>query len=79
MVKCTGNPTHLEYISLAIRGRYPHIRQLICKRNSGNFTYDGIETGGERVTKEIEIALDEFSRNGIKIKKLSIVGYSLGR
>ncbi|KAF8418967.1 putative serine esterase-domain-containing protein [Tirmania nivea] len=73
-----GNPTHLEYLSLALRSRYPHVRQLICKRNSGNFTYDGIETGGERVTKEIESALEEYSQNGVTINKLSIVGYSLG-
>ncbi|KAF8467291.1 putative serine esterase-domain-containing protein [Kalaharituber pfeilii] len=73
-----GNPTHLEYLALAIRARYPEVYLLVCKRNAGAFTYDGIETGGERVTKEIETALDEHSRNGVEIKKLSIVGYSLG-
>jgi dienelactone hydrolase len=49
------------------------------KRNSGTFTYDGIETGGERVTREIEDALEEYARNGIEIRKMSVVGYSLGR
>lgn len=78
LLRAIGNPTHLEYLSLALRSRYPHVRHLICKRNSGYFTYDGIETGGERVTKEIESALEEYSQNGVTINKLSIVGYSLG-
>lgn len=48
------------------------------KRNAGSFTYDGIELGGERVTQEIEDKLEELARHGTMIKKLSIVGYSLG-
>ena len=51
---------------------------LICKRNAGSFTYDGIEVGAERVAKEIEETLEELARDGYKIKKLSMVGYSLG-
>lgn len=51
---------------------------LASKRNAGSFMYDGIETGGERVAKEIEDALHELARDGYQIKKLSIVGYSLG-
>lgn len=49
------------------------------KRNAGTFTYDGIETGGERVTREIEDTLEEYARNGIQIRKMSVVGYSLGK
>ncbi|KAI5811395.1 putative serine esterase-domain-containing protein [Peziza echinospora] len=73
-----GNPAHLGYISQALRTRYPGLHLLLCKRNSGNFTYDGIETGGERVTREIEDALEAFESDGVKITKLSVVGYSLG-
>jgi hypothetical protein len=51
---------------------------LVCKRNAGSFTYDGIEVGAERVAKEIEETLVELARDGYKIKKLSMVGYSLG-
>jgi hypothetical protein len=51
---------------------------LVCKRNAGSFTYDGIEVGAERVAKEIEETLEELARDGYKIKKLSMVGYSLG-
>lgn len=48
------------------------------KRNAGSFTYDGIELGGERVTNEIEERLEELAREGHDIKRISIVGYSLG-
>lgn len=51
---------------------------LACKSNAGQYTYDGIETGGERVAREIEDALEEHGREGLKIKKISIIGYSLG-
>lgn len=48
------------------------------KRNTGTFTYDGIETGGERVAQEIEEELEELARAGHKITKISMIGYSLG-
>lgn len=51
---------------------------LLAKQNSGNHTYDGIETGGERVCAEIEQELRDIEKKGGKITKLSIAGYSLG-
>ena len=51
---------------------------MVCKRNAGSFTYDGIEVGAERCAKEIEDTLDELAREGYKITKLSIAGYSMG-
>lgn len=51
---------------------------LAVRRNGGSFTYDGIEIGAERVAKEIEDTLEELGRDGYKITKFSIVGYSLG-
>ena len=51
---------------------------LVAKSNSGSNTYDGIETGGERVTQEVEELLEELIKAGTPIAKLSIVGYSLG-
>lgn len=76
-----GNPTHLQYVASAMRDRYDQseLQILVVKRNAGTFTYDGIETGGERVTREIEDTIEEYARNGVQIKKISIVGYSLGR
>lgn len=70
----------MDYIASALRDKYGEDRLFIlaAKRNAGSFTYDGIELGGERVASEIEETLGELARNGHNIKKLSIVGYSLG-
>ncbi|RAL01784.1 lipase ROG1 family protein, partial [Aspergillus ibericus CBS 121593] len=75
-----GNPSHLDYITSSLRDRYSEDRLhiLAAKRNSGNFTYDGIEVGGERVAHEVEEALEELAAAGHHITKLSMVGYSLG-
>ena len=75
-----GNPAHLSYIASTLRDKYPEDKLyiLVAKNNSGSFTYDGIEVGGERVTKEIEDTLEQLDKEGSKIKKLSVVGYSLG-
>lgn len=50
----------------------------MAKRNSGNHTYDGIELGGERVTREIEDEIEALAAEGKTVTKLSLVGYSLG-
>ena len=42
------------------------------------YTYDGIEVGGERVAQEIEEEVERLEKEGVYIKKLSMVGYSLG-
>ncbi|KAI0390855.1 DUF676-domain-containing protein [Xylariaceae sp. FL0594] len=75
-----GNPNHMNQVAKAMREVYPEekLHILIAKRNSGNFTYDGIELGGERVCVEIEEELESIREKGGKITKLSIVGYSLG-
>jgi hypothetical protein len=75
-----GNPSHLQYVCDALRARYDSsvLQILVVKRNAGRNTYDGIETGGERVAKEIENALEDYARDGAEIRKISIVGYSLG-
>lgn len=67
-------------VAKVLRAKFPEevLHILVAKRNSGSFTYDGIELGGERVCKEIEEELDKLAREGQIIKKLSIVGYSLG-
>ncbi|KAK0728421.1 putative serine esterase-domain-containing protein [Lasiosphaeria miniovina] len=75
-----GNPNHLTYVAKTLREKHPRdkVHILVAKRNSGSFTYDGIELGGERVCREIEEELQLIERAGGKIKKLSFVGYSLG-
>ncbi|KAL1964141.1 hypothetical protein VTN77DRAFT_7229 [Rasamsonia byssochlamydoides] len=75
-----GNPTHLDYVASALRERYGEDRLYIlaAQRNAGSFTYDGIELGGERLAHEIEETLEKLAARGYQMKKLSMVGYSLG-
>lgn len=75
-----GNPVHMRSIAKALRAAYSEdkLYLLVAKRNSGSFTYDGIELGGERVCLEIEEELETIRKKGGNITKLSIVGYSLG-
>ena len=70
----------MNYVASALREKYgeDQLVVLAVKRNAGNFTYDGVELGAERVVKEIEETLDELARDGYEIKKMSMVGYSLG-
>jgi hypothetical protein len=75
-----GNPGHLSYLVASLKERYndDRLHILLPKRNSGLSTYDGIEVCGERVTNEIEENLEELAREGIQVKKFSVIGYSLG-
>ncbi|KAF3223858.1 hypothetical protein TWF679_000292 [Orbilia oligospora] len=75
-----GNPTHMEYLAESLKSRYDDSQLIVhvAARNSGNYTYDGIELGGERLAAEIEELLEDFADKGVIIRKFSIVGYSLG-
>jgi hypothetical protein len=75
-----GNPAHLKFLNDSLRERFAqdNLHVLVPKSNAGNFTYDGIELGGERVTSEIEKELEELSKNGTAIDRISVIGYSLG-
>jgi hypothetical protein len=70
----------LDYVASALRERHDEdtVHILCAKNNSGNWTYDGIELGGERLAHEIEETLEKLDKKGQKIRKLSIIGYSLG-
>jgi predicted esterase len=75
-----GNPNHLEVMAKSLREKHPeeNLHILVAKRNSGSFTYDGIELGGERVSQEIEEEIEKLAKAGQEIKRISLVGYSLG-
>ena len=75
-----GNPQHLNQLRKALIEKYTEdkIHILVPKRNAGSFTYDGIETGGERVAGEVEAELEALAQAGSKITKISVIGYSLG-
>lgn len=75
-----GNGSHLNYLTTSLRERHPNdeLSILVCERNASSFTYDGIEVGAERVTREIEDTIEELKGDGIKVDRFSIIGYSLG-
>ncbi|KAJ5760843.1 hypothetical protein N7520_007999 [Penicillium odoratum] len=75
-----GKPSHLDYMVAALKERHgeENLHILCPEGNSGNFTYDGIEVGGERVVHEIEDTFEKLEAKGQKITKISVVGYSLG-
>jgi dienelactone hydrolase len=70
----------MNYLVTALREKYgeDELHILVTERNSGNYTYDGVELGGERVTGEVEQTLERLEKSGQKIKKISFVGYSMG-
>jgi hypothetical protein len=70
----------MRNVAKALRAKHPSDKvYILCsKRNSGSFTYDGIELGGERLCLEIEEELRAIEQRGGKISKLSVVGYSQG-
>ncbi|KAK6513539.1 hypothetical protein TWF281_005162 [Arthrobotrys megalospora] len=75
-----GNPSHMEFLAESLKSRYDDSQLIVhvAARNSGNYTYDGIELGGERLAAEIEELLEDLSDKGVIIRKFSIAGYSLG-
>ena len=75
-----GNPPHLEYLRASLEERHgkDELRIVVASRNSDTYTYDGIEVGAERVAQEVEEEINSLEKDGIHIRKLSVVGYSLG-
>lgn len=70
----------MAYVASALRDKHSEdkLHILVAKANSDTYTYDGIDLGAERVTQEIETFISDLEKEGSHIKKLSIVGYSLG-
>ncbi len=70
----------MRSVAKALRAAYSEdeLYILVAARNSGSFTYDGVELGGERVCAEIEEELEKIRSSGGNITRLSIAGYSLG-
>ena len=70
----------MAYVASALRDKHAEDKLyiLVAKTNSDTYTYDGIDLGAERVTQEIETCISNLEKEGSHIKKLSIVGYSLG-
>lgn len=70
----------MKNLANSLQAEHPKdkLHVLVTKSNSNNFTYDGIELGGERTTNEVEEEIKTLEKDGNKVTKISIVGYSLG-
>lgn len=75
-----GKPLHLNHLKNTLSEQYSDGRLyvLVPNSNAEYLTYDGIELGAERITNEIEKKVEELEKQGAKLSKISIVGYSLG-
>ncbi|CAG8769479.1 2325_t:CDS:2 [Gigaspora margarita] len=75
-----GNPGHLKYLMDQLIAKYKdRIHILNAKRNTSDYTYDGIDICGERLVKEINEEVKYINdKNLYKVSKVSFVGYSLG-
>jgi len=62
----------------SLLAKNPKLKTLVAKSNAGNFTYDGIELGGERLCQEIEEEIRIMTSNEQRVTRLSFAGYSLG-
>jgi hypothetical protein len=56
-----GNPDHLKVMDESLLAKSPKLHTLVATSNSGSFTYDGIELGGERVCREIEEEIEKLA------------------
>ena len=70
----------MAYLASSLREKHSEdkLHIYVPETNAGNNTYDGVDLGAERVTKEIETCIQDLEKKGSQIKKLSVVGYSLG-
>ncbi|GAA5854978.1 hypothetical protein JCM8547_002330 [Rhodosporidiobolus lusitaniae] len=83
-----GNPSHIEYIKeaalkFAARSADKSGTKLVVLAAKSNgttwtHTYDGIDTCADRVVEEIDEEVKKIQREGGKVTKFSMVGYSLG-
>ncbi|CAG8599997.1 63_t:CDS:2 [Paraglomus occultum] len=74
-----GNPGHLKYFVEQLDEKYgDQIHILNAKCNTSEYTYDGIDICGERLTEEIMEEYKILKDRNYKVTKFSIIGYSLG-
>ncbi|BGP28361.1 hypothetical protein JCM10296v2_000093 [Rhodotorula toruloides] len=88
-----GSPSHVSYLSESLisharsttasesdAGEPTRLEVLVSKANgiSAGHLYDGIDVCAERVVEEIDEEVRRLEREGAKVERFSIVGYSLG-
>ncbi|KAG2157765.1 putative serine esterase-domain-containing protein [Suillus bovinus] len=80
-----GNPSHLAHMNKIIREVKGEVEDgdielevLVAETNKDESTYDGIDWGGERVAEEIRQKTADLEKEGRKVTRFSVTGYSLG-
>ncbi|KAG1740003.1 putative serine esterase-domain-containing protein [Suillus lakei] len=80
-----GNPSHLGHANKIIREVKGEVEDsdiklevLVAETNKDESTYDGIDWGGERVAEEIRQKTADLEKEGRKVTRFSVTGYSLG-
>ncbi|TFK51791.1 DUF676-domain-containing protein [Heliocybe sulcata] len=83
-----GNPGHLSELNRIMcethkrkedeESNGTELEVLLAETNRDESTYDGIDWGGERVAEEVFAEVERFAKEGKKITRFSITGYSLG-
>ncbi|KIM52464.1 hypothetical protein SCLCIDRAFT_32638 [Scleroderma citrinum Foug A] len=83
-----GNPTHLSRMQEIIQqakgttvsagSRPTELVVLAAQTNRDEWTYDGIDWGGERVAEEVTNKVMEYEEQGRRVTRFSVMGYSLG-
>ncbi|KAI8094629.1 putative serine esterase-domain-containing protein [Thamnidium elegans] len=74
-----GNKSHMGYIENTLQEKYGDaIHILNASVNEAKYTYDGIDICGRRLADEIESTVVRLGKNGKRVTRFSIIGYSLG-
>ncbi|ORZ25290.1 putative serine esterase-domain-containing protein [Absidia repens] len=75
-----GKGSHMSYIERSIRERMKDTSVVVLNSdvNQGKYTYDGIDLCGKRLAEKIRSHVTDLAKEGRIVKKLGIVGYSLG-
>ncbi|GAA5899247.1 lipase ROG1 family protein [Sporobolomyces salmoneus] len=83
-----GNTSHIRYLEESLLKHHASARSkdgngvelvvLNAKMNEFTNTYDGIDLCAERVLNEIDEEVQRIEKEGGKVERFSIVGYSLG-
>ncbi|KAG6334672.1 hypothetical protein ID866_4421 [Astraeus odoratus] len=83
-----GNPGHLarmheiiEEVKGGTKGTGPEATELavlVAQTNRDEGTYDGIDWGGERVADEVMSEVTKYEKQGKRVTRFSVMGYSLG-
>ncbi|KAL4065871.1 putative serine esterase-domain-containing protein [Scleroderma yunnanense] len=83
-----GNPAHLTRMQEIIQQTMGAIENsgsepielvvLVAQTNRDEWTYDGIDWGGERVAEEVMNEVMKYEKQGRRVTRFSVMGYSMG-